>query len=330
MRQSHILLIAGLFLIVNSIFAQETTRWDDAISKNWPPEASVIEIPSTLDEEKQPAIIYEASGDQLRPLVISLHTWSGGFEQQDSLIFTCIRKNYHYIHPHFRGPNRTFKACGSEYAIQDIDDAISYCLEKFNVDRENIHVIGASGGGYATLLTYMKTRHPVKSFSAWVPISDIEKWYYQSKGRQNKYAHDIAMATTGVSIRNGVNLFPDLGEARKRSPIFMTTPVASRESARLFIYAGIHDGYSGSVPISHSLEMYNKVVADFGTKSQDDFISQEEIIFLLSARTFPYHQHGNLGDRKVHFTKSYHGRVSVTIFEGTHEMLTKIALIHLP
>ncbi len=62
--------------------------------------------------------------------------------------------------------------------IQDIEDAISFAIENGNVDTKNIHVIGASGGGYATLLTYMNTRFPIKTFSAWVPISDLKKWYY--------------------------------------------------------------------------------------------------------------------------------------------------------
>ena len=45
------------------------------------------------------------------------------------------------------------------------EDAIAYAIKYANVDSNEIHVIGTSGGGYATLLTYMKTRHSVKTFS---------------------------------------------------------------------------------------------------------------------------------------------------------------------
>ena len=48
-----------------------------------------------------------------------------------------------------------------------------------------------------------------------------------------------------------------------RSPFYMHTPVEKRKNSKLYIYAGIHDGYEGSVPISQSLAFYNKVVADF-------------------------------------------------------------------
>src|SRR5690606_40223292 len=54
------------------------------------------------------------------------------------------------------------------------------------------------------------------------------------------------------------------------SVLLMPTPVKQRKDATLHIYAGINDGYTGSVPISHSLELYNKVVKDFdkGAKKQ--------------------------------------------------------------
>ena len=186
-----LIIITGVFLIsYNSSSAQVQPAWDDTDSQSWPSECRKIGITSTMDGKIQPAYFY-SSKDKQRPLIVSLHTWSGGYEQKDTLSWACIAKDYNYIHPHFRGPNNNPMACGSTYAIQDIDDAIDYAIEKGNVDTTQIHIIGVSGGGYATLLAYMKTKYPVKTFSSWVPISDLYKWYYESEGRGTKYAYDI-------------------------------------------------------------------------------------------------------------------------------------------
>ena len=56
---------------------------------------------------------------------------------------------------------------------------------------EEVHIIGVSGGGFATLAAFMNIEYPVKSFSAWVPISDIEAWYWECVGRGSRYAEDI-------------------------------------------------------------------------------------------------------------------------------------------
>lgn len=170
-------LLSIIFLLIQFPLMSQTNdpKWDDTANKDWPAECSTIEIPSTMDGNMQPAYFYAVKGEEKRPLIVSLHTWSGGYKQKDTLSWVSIDRNYNYIHPHFRGPNRQPEACGSELAIQDIEDAIAYAIKYAPVDTNEIHVIGTSGGGYATLFTYMRTKHPVKTFSAWVPISDIEK-----------------------------------------------------------------------------------------------------------------------------------------------------------
>ena len=90
---------------------------------------------------------------------------------------------------------------------------------------------------------YMKTKHRINSFSAWVPISNLVDWYHESEGRQNKYSRDIAMATTGKQF-DKKNYYFDEAEARKRSPVYMDTPVSDRMNSKLYIYAGVHDGYT--------------------------------------------------------------------------------------
>ncbi len=193
------------FLTIH-ISGQENLKWDDTISKDWPAECKKVSITSSADGKEQPAIFFQSAGESPRPLIVSLHTWSSGYDQKDSLSWQCVENNYNYIHPNFRGQNNTFEACGSPLVISDIDDAIDFAIKNAKVDTNAIHVIGVSGGGYATLLTYMKSKHNISTFSAWASISDIKKWFYESEGRKNKYAKDIAQATTGKTF-SGKNYY---------------------------------------------------------------------------------------------------------------------------
>ena len=94
-------------------------------------------------------------------------------------------------HPDFRGANNKPEATCSTLVLSDIEDAIDFALKHTNADPQEVHIIGVSGGGLATLYAYMNIQYPVKSFSAWVPISDIDAWYWESVGRKQKYADDI-------------------------------------------------------------------------------------------------------------------------------------------
>ena len=313
-----------IFLAANS-FAQSDPKWDNTMLEDWPEECKEVVITSTLDGEKQSSIFYASTAEN-RPLIVSLHTWSGNYKQKDELVTECIAKDYNYIHPDFRGPNNTYKACGSKYVIQDIEDAIAFAIENGKVDTNNIHVVGASGGGYATLLTYMNTNHPVKTFSAWVPISDLKKWYYESEGRGTKYSFHIASATVKDAGFTKEHYYLGEEEAIKRSPVYMQTPVNKRKNSKLFIYAGIHDGYTGSVPITQSLDFYNKVVADFDTLEKKALIPQKDIIEMLGSRNFVGAGTDSIANRLIKYQKTYKDLVRITIFEGTHECLTSVAL----
>lgn len=308
-------------LLLITIFFPDALPQDAANNETaesyWPESCREVEITSMLDGKTQRALYIKSTGTQTMPLIISLHTWSGNFKQKDTLAWTCYRKNYNYIHPDFRGPNNNPEACGSQYVIQDIEDAISFAIEQGNVDMDRIHVIGASGGGYATLLTYMNTKHPVKTFSAWVPISDLTRWYYESTGRGSKYANDIAQ-----SIVKGA------GEANKRSPYHMKTPVDLRRNSKLYIYAGIHDGYTGSVPITQSMQFYNKVVSEFDISETGALIPEKDMLEMVTARHFIREDKGIIGDRQLHYERNYKDQVRIVIFEGGHEMLSDVALDH--
>jgi predicted peptidase len=188
-----------------------------------------------------------------------------------------------------------------------------------NVDKNRIYVIGYSGGGYATLAMYMKSRHNISGFSAWASISDLVAWYGESTERKNKYANEI------VSCIGTNNIFDTL-KAKERSPLFWTTPVKKRKKCVLQIFAGIHDGYNGPVPISQSINFYNKLLSDFRETDTSKYVNNEDLKFMVNTQSFPYSNSSNkIGNRTIHYQKASK-KVMLTIFEGGHEILSKQAL----
>ncbi|MCW3787571.1 alpha/beta hydrolase family protein [Plebeiibacterium sediminum] len=335
---SLLLLLVSLVLQLNAQMdtkdSLKVIQFDDTRSIKWSSEFKVVDIKSSADDQIQKAYVYGTSGSKAKPLIVSLHTWSGDYTQKDPLARKVLEKNWNYIHPNFRGPNRTYEATGSEVVLSDIEDAIQYALKNMNVDRDEVHIVGVSGGGFATLAAFMNVKYPVKSFSAWAPISDLEAWYWESVGRNQKYANDI------INSVSRHNVF-DQDEAIKRSPLFQPFPQKLRKGSQLYIYEGIHDGYTGSVPITHSINMYNRLVGELKYQtinmdsimkhaiSDSSLVTEKEIIDLVTKRINPDgDNNGMLFDRKVHLKRKFQN-ISLFIFEGGHEQIPQaLELIH--
>ncbi|GAB3917798.1 alpha/beta hydrolase family protein [Larkinella terrae] len=281
-------------------------------------------IRSSLDNYTQVFYYDKSTASTPQPLVVELHSWSNSADSQKDMLATeANAKKWNYIFPNFRGVNNHPKACCSEFVIADIDEAIDWALKNLPVDPQRIYVIGTSGGGYATLAMYMKSRHAIQTFSAWASISDLAAWYGESVERKNKYAAEIVQCTGATS---GF----DAQKARERSPLFWKTPVKKRKNSQLQIYAGIHDGYTGSVPISHSIHFYNKVLADTGEKDKNRYVSENDADVMLKTQTFPAARTPQtIADRAILYQKSSKNN-RLTIFEGTHEILKTAALEQIP
>lgn len=307
--------------------AEEEFEWDSTEKVEWSDSFRIVDIPSSKDSTIQPTYFRETTSDEPQPLIVSLHTWSGGYSQKDPVTADIEARDWNYIHPHFRGFNNRPEAMVSDLVLADIDDAIDYAIAHGNVDSDQIHIVGVSGGGLATLAAYMELDRPIKSFNAWVPISDLNAWYWESRGRRFNYADHI-MAAIGSDGRIDEN------EARHRSPLYKTFPAEVRKGAELRIYAGIHDGHIGCVPISHSVNFYNRIAGElkYGTadlseiyrcaETDPDLVSKDLLLSLLEKRINPdYLTRGEkLLGRDIHLTRHY-GPVSLTIFEGEHEQL---------
>lgn len=300
-------------------FPQSASTWDNTQDKQWRSEFREVSIPSSMDGQIQKARVFFSSSLRPQPLIVSLHTWSGNYNQEDPLANEAMLRNWNYIHPDFRGPNNRPVACGSPQVISDLKDAIHFMIREGKVDSTNIHIIGVSGGGYLALMAYQKLDFPVKSFHAWVPVSDLTSWYWESKGRNSRYAADIEK----IAAKDGHMNWKEL---RRRSPLQLSVPAKKRKFSSLHLYAGVHDGYSGSVPISHSILYYNKVVAAFRPLDKSALVKEEEWHKLLITQVNSNADTTcRIGGRVIHLKREF-PELSLTIFEGGHEMLSAQAL----
>jgi pimeloyl-ACP methyl ester carboxylesterase len=277
-------------------------------------------IRSKLDDSSQVFYFDKSATLNPQPLVVELHSWSNTSSSQlEILADQAHKKGWNWIFPNFRGVNNHIKSCCSEYVIADIDEAIDWAIKNMSIDKNKIYVIGNSGGGYATMAMYMKSRHDIKAFSAWSSISDLSKWYDESVDRKNRYGPEILKCI-------GSNLKLENQKAWDRSPAFWDVPIKKRRNSFIQIYAGIHDGYTGSVPISHSIDFYNKVLFDFFENDNDKYVSETDAETLILTQSFVDNTASkSIDNRIVHFHKSTK-KASITIFEGGHEILRNVAL----
>lgn len=291
----------------------------DAWAADWPAEIRRVEIESSADGAMQPALFFVPEATETRPLLVALHTWSGDWLQSLGIPYAewCIRKKWVFIHPNFRGPNKNPSAAGSELVVKDILDSVAFATREAGVDPKRIYLVGVSGGGMAALLMAGRAPEIWAGVSAWVPISDLLAWFSESRERGEGYAGDLL----GVLGADPTRDASAAREALARSPI---THLAAAAKVPLDINAGITDGHTGSVPISHSLNAFN-LLAD-----PNDRIPQTDIEFMVKNQAVPEGlrfagEDPTYGEKKVLFRRQS-GKARVTLFQGGHEILFPAAL----
>ena len=270
------------------------------------PDLTKVDVRSSLDDEQQPV------------LFVFLHSWSGDYRQDNSKWQAeAVKRGWIYLHPNFRGVNETPRACGSRWARQDILDAIDFATNEFNVDPVRIYLAGTSGGGHMAML--MAGHHPDRfsAVSAWVGISDLSAWYdfHVKDGKPQKYARMILSSLGGAP--GSTNLID--ADYKDRSPIHHLHRAVD---VPIQICAGINDGHSGSVPVTHSLNAFNEiaraqnaevipgsVVSDLRhRKAIAEFAPLDASIAAAFGRKIVFHQSTQTA--------------TVVIFDGGHEGLT--------
>lgn len=277
-----------------------------------------IVYPCKADSSLQPAIFQAAGGTGPRPLVVALHTWSYDHTQFNPAYSELCRKyDFHLIHPAFRGPNWQKDACGSGLVVSDLEDAVSYMKETVNVDEKRIYLVGGSGGGHCALLMAGRRPDLWTAVSAWCPISDIAAWHRQCKDHPRfHYAAHIAEACGGDPDTDEAAA----AEAKKRSPLTWL-PDAVSAPLVIDISTGIHDGHTGSVPVSQAIHAYNVLAAP------EDRICEADIAFICEKESVPEHlqavdtdQDPAFEGRRIHLRRRS-GKVRLTLFEGGHDLL---------
>jgi dienelactone hydrolase len=298
-----------------------TAETDVGRMEGWPAEVRDIRYRSSIDDSMQPALFYAPPAGKARPVLVALHTWSSNYLQKTGVDYArwCIDKGWVFIHPNFRGPNRGPQATGSEMVVADILSALAHAKQQAAVDDSRVYLVGGSGGGMASLLMAGRAPQVWTAVSAWVPILDLQTWYFESVRMKQRYAGEIVASVGGI---------PDEGtaaaaEAKRRSP---GTYLAAARGLRLAISAGIHDGHGkASVPISHSIRAFN-LLAD-----EKDRLTEEQIAWFTDTQTVPpalvgeAAQDPTYGDKKVLFRRQS-GQVTLTIFAGGHELISGAAL----
>ncbi len=203
---------------------------------------SEILVKSSFDGSMQPSLFYRASKAN-RPLLVGLHTWSfDRFNQINNMLPYAEELDFNLLLPEFRGPNLSTSpdaknACGSLAARTDIKDAIDYVVENGGVDRENVFLLGLSGGGHMALMMAGYCPEYFKAIGAFVPITNLAKWTEQNP---NYKPHVIACCGTEDEM---------LG----RSPVSYVDNIA-RSNLKIF-----HGKYDSCVPVTQSIELYDMV-----------------------------------------------------------------------
>jgi len=284
----------------------------------WPEEVTRVEIPSP-GNVAQPALFWRAPGEGKKPLLVGLHTWSSTYGQAGSSLpyqTWCRQEGWHFIHPHFGGPNYTPQAMGSDFAVEEVVRAVKWAQTQTEVDADRIYLVGVSGGGHMALM--MAARHPEiwAGVSAWCGISDIAQWHEDCRknAKFGRYADNIEGALGGP---------PDT--QTRRQDAVRRSPVTWLDKARglpLDIQAGVHDGRKGSVPFLHSLRAYN-AVAEVGQR-----IPEAEMAAFYQSGTAPGAApaaEAIYGAWRPLYRRTS-GQARVTIFEGGHEIVHIVAM----
>lgn len=287
------------------------------------PKLTPLSVKSSLDGASQPSLVWapESAKSQATPLLVYLHSWSGDYRQDNSAWFhEAVQRGWIYLHPNFRGINKTPEACGSRLARQDILDAMDAVLGDYRVDSNRIYLAGSSGGGHMSLLMAAYFPERFSAVSSWVPITSLADWYafHAKDGKLDHYARMTLDALGGPPGES-----PAVDEQyRDRSPLFQLQRVGDLP---IDINAGVTDGKTGSVPIFHSLRAFNVIAEAHQTTPISDAEMQQLWADgrLKSPGPDDETDDPDLGRQK--YLRRRSGNARVTIFDGGHEGLANAA-----
>lgn len=289
-----------------------------AAASGWPAAVQKVRYMSSVDNSLQSTLFYRPLGDKAVPLLVALHTWSSDYLQPEPAYAEwCIAKGWAFVHPNFRGANNKPEACGSELVVKDILSAVEYAKQNANIDPDRIYLVGVSGGGYAAMLMAGRAPQLWAGVSAWCGIFDLREWYKQTLARKLGYPEMLARSCGGIP---GANAEVD-AQFRTRSA---NSTFSEAKAVPMDLNTGIHDGHTGSVPTSQTLEAYNSLAAP------EDRIAEADIASITEQAKIPDSLKKEINDplyaRGKALMRKKSGNTRVTVFEGGHAILFEAAL----
>jgi len=303
---------------------------------------STIHIPSSLDRSLQPAAIwFPTAPAKPVPLIVHLHSWSSHYDTTEAnrgrrdpqaipgkqgapvsvvrgskeaawqiALAEAKKRNWAFLAPEFRGPNDRPESCASPLARQDILDAVKYMTTHYQIDKRRIFLLGGSGGGHMTLIMATHSPKTWRAASAWVPITDLAAWYAETKQRDLRYWRMLEACIGKLPNE------PNLAQYRLRSPLPF---LHKAKNLLLDIQTGIHDGHTGSVPVSHSLLAFNALAR--ANRQPSAAFPQADIDTIVNHRRLPagYPAPPSEPRRTPILHRRTTGKARLTLFEGGHE-----------
>lgn len=282
-----------------------------------------VQVKSSLDGTLQPGLVWlpEKAKTEKVPLLVALHSWSYGYQMLDPARWAldeAKKRGWGFYYPHFRGPNKTPQACGSDLAVQDIVDGVRHVGTLGQIDADRVYLLGGSGGGHMALL--MAGRHPEiwAAVYAACPITDVGRWHDESGDTSRDLEPIYARMLEGVCGAG-----PSSAHKRdydRRSPV---TWLKNAKGVAVDIITGIHDGHrrpkgGGSVPCGHAVRGFNCLA------NEADRIPESVIAEMEKTEKVPpeYAFHGSdpffpVPRREIYLRRTS-GNARLTLFNAGH------------
>lgn len=254
------------------------------------------------------------------PLLLDLHPWNNDWLDLREPLFTRFAElDWHVVRPDFGGPVRTSGHCCSDAVIQAIDSALAAAHAAGVPGQAPLLVLGESGGGMTAACWLAKGAGRPRQVKLWGAVTDLMRWQRQTAASQPALAAEISQCTARGAT------------AAAQSPVGMDYSDKLR-TTRVEIFAGIHDGFAGTVPASHSVSLFRHLSAQL----KDD-------VTVLAGEAASLSDRGALDrvlvertgegagypplppGRTVHLQRQV-DTLSLTLFEGGHELLPEAVL----
>ncbi len=279
-----------------------------------------ISVTSSLDKTPQTSLLWapESAREQPTPLLIWLHSWSADYRQEASLEYQkqAVRRGMDFVVAQFSRTQQTPRGMWIEIGT----DRHHRCDELCRTALQ--------GRLAACLLGRCLRRRSYDAVDGWI----LSAAFLSGFGLGGHYGCGSVVPGSSpcrqaleVRARHSGCLRWKPGESqeidadyRARSPIHFLHQVGD---LHVDIAAGVKDGHTGSVPIAHSLNAFNRIA----TTNGDDGVSDDEAEQLWTAQKLTTPQASDQVTDETYgreiILRRKSGNARVTIFQGGHEGL---------